>query len=141
MSLRLRGLDRGVALILSLCLLEVVMSWVDLLYGPWGRLHWEELFNARAGVQFACGHLDRAWQLQYRTFCGGCTVEGILAILQPQARHIPLVRVRRSPLCMRQHLIHHEEAAMAGGQVQCRVARCVSLGYLSWCGWCVCVCV
>jgi hypothetical protein len=80
MIARLRGLDRALLIVLALGLLEVVLSFVDLFFGPWGRLHWEELFNARGGVQFACGHLDRAWQLQYRTFCGGCTVEGIVAV-------------------------------------------------------------
>ena len=76
----LRKTERPILLIVALCVIETVTSVIDLLYGPWGRLHWEELFNARAGVQFACGHLESAWELQYRTFCGGCTVEGLMAM-------------------------------------------------------------
>ena len=60
-------------------LLELLTSVGDLLLGPWATMHWEELFNARAGVQFACGHVDAADALQYRTFCGGCTAEGMMA--------------------------------------------------------------
>ncbi len=63
----------------ALLLAEALATVGDLLLGPWARTHWEELFNARGGVQFACGHLDRAWAMQYRTFCGGCTGEGVLA--------------------------------------------------------------
>ena len=59
--------------------LELCTSLGDLVFGPWASMHWEELFNARAGVQFACGHTDAADALQYRTFCGGCTAEGFLA--------------------------------------------------------------
>lgn len=59
--------------------LEAVLHALDLVLGPWARMHWEELFNARAGVQLACGHLDAVDALQYRTFCGGCTAEAVLA--------------------------------------------------------------
>ncbi len=59
---------------------ELCTSFGDVLFGPWATMHWEELFNARAGVQFACGHVDAADALQYRTFCGGCTAEGLLAV-------------------------------------------------------------
>ncbi len=62
-----------------LVMVELLASVLDLLWGPWATMHWEELFNARAGVQFACGHWDAADELQYRTFCGGCTAEGFLA--------------------------------------------------------------
>lgn len=65
--------------IAALLLLELLACGADLLLGPWGRLHWEELFNARGGVFFACGHQEAAADLQYRTFCGGCTAEGLLA--------------------------------------------------------------
>ena len=70
---------RGRALVWALVVVEVVASVVDLLFGPWARVHWEERFNARAGAQFACDHWDRWWELQYRTFCGGCTGEAIVA--------------------------------------------------------------
>ncbi len=63
----------------ALVALEALASGIDLLFGPWARVHWEERFNARAGAQFACGHLDRWWALQYRTFCGGCTGESLMA--------------------------------------------------------------
>ena len=66
--------------VLAVVLLELFTSVGDLLFGPWASMHWEELFNARAGVQFACGHVDAADALQYRTFCGGCTAEGLLAV-------------------------------------------------------------
>ena len=64
----------------ALLALEVVATLVDLTFGPWGpRVHWEERFNARAGVQIACGHIDAVWAMQYRTFCGGCTAEAVMA--------------------------------------------------------------
>ena len=59
---------------------EVLATVADLCFGPWGpRVHWEERFNARAGVQLACGHADAVWAMQYRTFCGGCTAEAVMA--------------------------------------------------------------
>ncbi len=63
----------------ALVLAELLLSAVDLLLGPFLRVHWEERFNARNGVLFACGHLDAAFDLQYRTFCGGCTTESLMA--------------------------------------------------------------
>ncbi len=66
-------------MLLALVLLEVVLHVVDVAWGPWARMHWEELFNARAGVQLACGHWDAAPRLQYRNFCGGCTAEAVVA--------------------------------------------------------------
>ena len=77
---RWRGLAVPARLALVLVLVEVLATVGDLILGPWARTHWEELFNARSGVQFACGHLDRAWEMQYRTFCGGCTAEGVMAV-------------------------------------------------------------
>lgn len=50
---------------------------VDVVWGPWARMHWEELFNARAAAQLACGHWEAAPRLQYRNFCGGCTAEAV----------------------------------------------------------------
>jgi hypothetical protein len=63
----------------ALVLVELLLSAMDLLLGPFLRVHWEERFNARNGVLFACGHLDAAFDLQYRTFCGGCTTESLVA--------------------------------------------------------------
>lgn len=63
----------------ALVLLELLLCLGDMTLGPWGRLHWEELFNARGGVHFACGHVEAAGNLQYRTFCGGCTAEGLMS--------------------------------------------------------------
>ena len=80
-SLDSPSIDRRlpVWVVLVVVTLELFASVGDLLFGPWSTMHWEELFNARAGVQFACGHVDAADSLQYRTFCGGCTAEGLLA--------------------------------------------------------------
>jgi len=64
--------------IAALLLLEVVATGLDLASGSHDRLHWEEAINARAGVLFACGHLDRIWNLQYQPFCGGCTADALL---------------------------------------------------------------
>lgn len=72
-------LSRAAWVVIGVVLLEMVLCVGDLALGPWGSTHWEELFNARAGTQFACGHTDAADALQYRTFCGGCTAEGLLA--------------------------------------------------------------
>ncbi len=66
--------------IAALLALEVLATGLDLGLGPWSRMHWEELFNARAGVQLTCGHWDRIQALQYRPFCGGCTAEAVLAV-------------------------------------------------------------
>lgn len=66
-------------MLLALVLLEAILHALDVAWGPWSRMHWEELFNARAGVQLACGHWDAAPRLQYRNFCGGCTAEAVLA--------------------------------------------------------------
>ena len=66
--------------VVALVLLELLACLGDLWLGPRAGMHWEELFNARAGVQFACGHTEAADALQYRTFCGGCTAEGYLAV-------------------------------------------------------------
>ena len=59
--------------------IELLLSVGDLVFGPWAWMHWEELFNARAGMQAACGHLAEVEVLQYRTFCGGCTAEAVMA--------------------------------------------------------------
>ncbi len=67
-------------LLAALVLFEVLATALDLWLGPWSRMHWEEQFNARAGVQLLCGHWDRVWELQYRSFCGGCTAEAVLAV-------------------------------------------------------------
>ena len=65
--------------ILPLILLELLACLGDLLLGPFGRVHWEERFNARAGVQLACGHWEALFDLQYVSFCGGCTGEALMA--------------------------------------------------------------
>ena len=67
-------------LVWALLALEVLATILDLWLGPWSRMHWEERFNARAGVQLTCGHWERIWDLQYRSFCGGCTAEAVLAV-------------------------------------------------------------
>lgn len=67
-------------LVAALLVFEVLATVLDLWLGPWSRMHWEEQFNARAGVQLTCGHWDRIWALQYRSFCGGCTAEAVLAV-------------------------------------------------------------
>lgn len=78
---------------------ELVATVLDLNLGPWGpRVHWEERFNARAGVQVACGHIDALWSLQYRTFCGGCSAEAVMAaplfrLFEPTVRVWKLVPV------------------------------------------------
>lgn len=66
---------RPLLLLVVLLALGLVLDGVDVRFGPWARMHWEELFNARAGVQLACGHWEAAPRLQYRNFCGGCTAE------------------------------------------------------------------
>ncbi len=66
-------------LVWALLALELLAHLLDLALGPWGKMHWEERFNARAGVQFACGHVEAMDTLQYRTFCGGCTAEALVA--------------------------------------------------------------
>ena len=65
--------------LLALLLVEGLAVLLDLAWGPHGAVHWEEQVNARNGALMACGHLEDWAALQYRTFCGGCTVEGLLA--------------------------------------------------------------
>jgi hypothetical protein len=48
----------------------------------------EELFNATAALELLHGHFDALFRLQYRPFCGGCTVASLLtaplyALLEP----------------------------------------------------------
>jgi hypothetical protein len=62
-----------------LLMLEVLATLVDIPAGGWGVMSTEERWNARAGVQLACGHIDAIWALQYKWNCGGCTVEAVLA--------------------------------------------------------------
>lgn len=68
---------RPLILLAAVLALGLGLDLVDVVWGPWARMHWEELFNARAGVQLACGHWDAAPRLQYRNFCGGCTAEAV----------------------------------------------------------------
>ncbi len=65
--------------VVALIALELVAVAGDLLLGPWTRIHWEERINIRAGLLVACGHLDLTGVLQYKSFCGGCTAEGLIA--------------------------------------------------------------
>jgi hypothetical protein len=63
----------------ALIALEGLATIIDLVAGHHGVLHWEERVNARNGALFACGHLEHWPALQYRTFCGGCTAQGLIA--------------------------------------------------------------
>ncbi len=47
--------------------------------GPWGAIGGEERYNARAGVMLACGHSDALLEMQYQSFCGGCTADALAA--------------------------------------------------------------
>ena len=71
---------KGARLTASLLLLELLACAGDLLLGPFGRVHWEERFNARAGLQLACGHWEALTDLQYVAFCGGCTGEALMGV-------------------------------------------------------------
>jgi hypothetical protein len=70
---------RALLFVALLLVAEVIFNVLDVVLGPWARMHWEELFNARAAVQLACGHWDAAPRLQYRNFCGGCSAEAAAA--------------------------------------------------------------
>ncbi|MFM2247760.1 MAG: hypothetical protein RL071_3835, partial [Pseudomonadota bacterium] len=61
----------------SLALL--LLGLAELALGPSTRIGFEEGQNARAGLLVACGHLDALWALQYRPFCGGCSVDALLS--------------------------------------------------------------
>lgn len=65
--------------LIAVLVLELILLVVDLLLGPGARLAPEEAWNTRAGLQLACGHGEALWDLQYRSFCGGCTGEALLA--------------------------------------------------------------
>lgn len=76
------SLPQALGLVLAL---EVLLLVFDIALGPWTVVGFEEARNARAAVQLACGHTDRWLELQYRDFCGGCTVEAAVGA--------PLVRI------------------------------------------------
>lgn len=64
------------------------LSLGDLRWGGLAAPAYEELLNARAAVLAACGHWSELSLLQYRFFCGGCTVDaavgaGPIALLGP----------------------------------------------------------
>ncbi len=66
--------------VVGVVLLEAAAVALDLRLGGFDLLSTEERFNAAAGMQMACGHLESLHALRYRPFCGGCTAEGLLAI-------------------------------------------------------------
>ncbi len=74
-----RGRRGWVWLCVGLVVLECLATAADLLLGPYAAMHWEERLNARAGLLVACGHLGQTWNLQYQSFCGGCTAEALMA--------------------------------------------------------------
>ncbi|RME26680.1 MAG: hypothetical protein D6798_06210 [Deltaproteobacteria bacterium] len=65
---------------MAVVLAEVVAVGLDLWLGGYDLVSTEERFNAAAGLQAACGHLDDLRALRYRPFCGGCTAEALLAV-------------------------------------------------------------
>ncbi|MCB9742291.1 MAG: hypothetical protein H6741_25620 [Alphaproteobacteria bacterium] len=67
------------ALLLALVLIEALATLADLRLGPWATVPPEALYNARAGLMVACGHGDALWEMQYRSFCGGCSAEALMA--------------------------------------------------------------
>lgn len=50
----------------------------DLAWGGMASPAFEELLNARAALLVACGHADALADLQYRAFCGGCSLDALL---------------------------------------------------------------
>ena len=76
----LRGEDAVARRVMALLfIVEVLATAADLLLGSGSVVHPEERFNARAGVQLACGHFEALAALQYRPWCGGCSVEALMA--------------------------------------------------------------
>jgi hypothetical protein len=67
---------RAVWLLLAI---EVAFTLLDFLLGPHATVAPEERFNARSGVQIACGHIGSLWDLQYRSGCGGCSAEAVIS--------------------------------------------------------------
>lgn len=73
------GRAQMLALVGGLIALEAAFTAADLLLGRGAHIATEERLNAHAGTLVACGHLERLWDMQYRTFCGGCSAEALLA--------------------------------------------------------------
>ncbi len=73
------NVPRADRLLAGLFALELLATLVELRFGPGLRVSTEERYNAIAGAQLACGHVEALWALQYRPFCGGCTTEALLA--------------------------------------------------------------
>lgn len=68
----------GWRLLAALLALEAALTALDLARGG-GGIAPEERHNAHAGLLLACGHWDKILELQYRPFCGGCSVEAAMA--------------------------------------------------------------
>ncbi len=66
-------------IVAAVLVLEALAVAADLLWGGAAAISTEERFNAQAGAQLACGHLDRLLDLRYRAFCGGCSAEALAA--------------------------------------------------------------
>ena len=62
-------------------LLAGVAGWLDLSLAGLASPAFEELLNARSAVLVACGHMDSVADLQYRSFCGGCTADALVGAL------------------------------------------------------------
>lgn len=77
------GIPGGIRRLLPLVplvLLKVGLDCALLLTDPLRFRHWEEAYNATVGLVVAStGRWDHLLPLQYKTFCGGCTVHAITA--------------------------------------------------------------
>jgi len=65
-------------LVPGVLVLAGLLSLGDIALGGLAPLAFEELLNARAAVLLACGHAAELSLLQYRFFCGGCTVDAVV---------------------------------------------------------------
>ena len=59
--------------------IAVLAIGLDLGFGLSPEVAYEEGRNARAALMFSCGHWEEWRTLQYRPFCGGCTVDAVVA--------------------------------------------------------------
>jgi hypothetical protein len=59
-------------------LLAGLAGLADLAWAGMAAPAFEELLNVRAALLVACGHADALADLQYRSFCGGCSADALL---------------------------------------------------------------
>jgi len=97
-----------------------LLSLGDIALGGLAPLAFEELLNARAAVLLACGHAAELSLLQYRFFCGGCTVDAVvgagwISLMGPQTLAWKLVPLGWHLMALAASLVLAQRASGTAG--------------------------